>query len=98
MNDKYGFIDKKGNWVIQPLFKFVDSSFYEGLARFKLNDKVGFVDKQGNIVIQAAFLGVERFENGLAPFRLEKDSKIGFIDKQGNVIIQPLYTNAYSFR
>lgn len=98
MNDKYGFIDKKGNWVIQPLFKFVDSSFYEGLARFKLNDKVGFIDKQGNIVIQATFLGVERFENGLAPFRLEKDSKIGFIDKQGNVVIQPLYTNAYSFQ
>ena len=38
VNDKWGYIDKKGNWVIQPMFDFDYVEYYtEGLAEVREN-------------------------------------------------------------
>jgi len=46
LNGKYGFIDKKGNLVIQPVY---DNAylFPEGLALVFLNGKRGYIDTKG---------------------------------------------------
>ncbi|HEF3474383.1 TPA: WG repeat-containing protein, partial [Campylobacter coli] len=54
LNGKWGFIDKNGEFVIEPKFDGV-GNFSEGLARVELNGKYGFIDKSGKIVIEPKF-------------------------------------------
>ena len=86
VNGKYGYIDKKGNWVIQPMF---DNAFYfeDGLASVGVNQKYGFIDKKGNWVIQPMFDEAEVFVDELALVTV--NDKSGYIDKKGNWVLQP---------
>lgn len=61
INDKYGFIDKKGNIVIAPIYNFA-SSFSEGLAEVRINYKYGFIDTKGNIVISPVYDSTSSFK------------------------------------
>lgn len=81
---KEGFIDKKGNIAIQPLYDYVDF-FSEGLAAVKLNDKWGYIDTKGTMKIQTMYDGCTEFWEGLA-FVLS-GSTWSVIDKNGNVKI-----------
>ena len=47
--NKWGFIDKKGNWVLEPKFDAA-WSFSDGLALVVFNGKYYYVDKTGNYV------------------------------------------------
>ena len=78
---KAGFIDKKGNIVIQTQFEDV-SNFHEGLAAVKKNNKWGFINKEGKIIIIPQFEYVSSFDNGIAAFYNGK--QWGFINKNGN--------------
>jgi len=65
-NNKYGYIDKSGKWVIEP---FLSGAFLfneSGLAQVKLNDKWGFIDKSGEWKIEPKYLSVSPFNNGVA--------------------------------
>ncbi|MCM1989829.1 WG repeat-containing protein [Oceanirhabdus seepicola] len=83
-----GYIDKTGEWAIEPIFE--DSgSFHEGLASATLNAKVGFIDKDGSWVIKPKFSLTSHFSEGLAA--VELDCKVGMIDTSGNWVIKPKY-------
>ncbi|MCM1989833.1 WG repeat-containing protein [Oceanirhabdus seepicola] len=85
---KIGYINKKGEWVIEAIYE--DSgSFHEGLASATLNDKVGFIDKKGSWVIKPNFSLSSHFSEGLAA--VELDGKEGMINTSGNWVIQPKY-------
>jgi hypothetical protein len=53
---KWGYIDKKGNWVIMPAFDKTPAEFINGLARVVVGDeytaagKYGYIDKTGKYV------------------------------------------------
>lgn len=74
-NDKttknYGFINKKGDVVVKPIYKNANS-FSDGLAAVCVfdslnhNDKWGFIDVKGNIIIQPKYNNAIDFNNGLA--------------------------------
>ena len=81
---KEGFIDKKGNVAIQPLYDWV-GFFSEGLAPVKLNDKWGYIDTKGTMKIQTMYDACFDFWEGLA-FVLS-GSTWSVIDKKGNVKI-----------
>jgi WG containing repeat len=57
-NGKYGFLDHRGNFVIQPQFIWIDPifdnalPFSEGLAAVKLGGQWGFVDAAGKRMIR----------------------------------------------
>jgi hypothetical protein len=53
-NDKYGYIDKDGNVIIQPLFDQA-FDFSEGYARVVIGKKYGFIDKNGTIAIKPEY-------------------------------------------
>src|SRR5205814_7895132 len=53
-DEKWGFIDKKGNVVINPQFEYV-APFSEGLAAIKVGYRYGYIDKSGKIVIEPKF-------------------------------------------
>lgn len=103
--EKWGFIDKSGNKVIQPKFGHV-SIFQDGLARVKTDKegKWGFIDKTGVEIIPMKYDDAGSFEEGLASVNvglkygsegeLVSRGKTGFIDKTGKVII-PLKYDSY---
>jgi len=81
---KEGFIDKKGNVAIQPLYDWV-GFFSEGLAAVELNDKWGYIDTKGNMKIQTMYDDCFDFWEGLA--FVKSGSTWSVIDKKGNVKI-----------
>ena len=88
IKNKYGYIDKSGNVVIEPQFD-VAFDFSEGLASvsFDLKDGYGYIDKTGKLVINPQFNVAEEFLGGLA--RVTVETKYGYIDKSGKYIWEP---------
>ena len=77
--DNYGFIDKKGDFVIPE--KYDDAySFDNGVARVVKGDKWSLIDPSGNRVTSTKYSAIESFNEGLA--RVEKDDRFGFINKK----------------
>ncbi|MEO0020342.1 MAG: WG repeat-containing protein [candidate division WOR-3 bacterium] len=70
VKDKWGYIDKTGNLVINP--QFDDAwSFSEGLAVVQIGDKLGYIDKTGNLVISPQFAFASAFSEGLAAVMID---------------------------
>lgn len=84
-HDKSGYIDRKGNVVIQPQYEAA-LPFSEGLAvACPETDKCGFIDQTGRFVVPARFKIAWRFSGGLAAVKVE--DKVGYIDKTGRMVI-----------
>ena len=82
-NEKWGYIDKSGKFVIEPQFEFADD-FSEGLAIVTINDEYGFIDKSGKFVIEPQFEYASKFSDGIS--RVENNGKEFKIDTNGNVV------------
>jgi len=97
-NNKWGFKDKTGKTIINPLY-FSATDFKDGLVAVanEVNDKLvyGFINAKGDVKIQMIYEEAYSFENGLALVKL--NGKYGFIDKEGKFTIEPKYDYAYSF-
>ncbi len=93
-DNKWGFINKKGEYVIKPQFGFVNE-FSEGLAAVLKNDKYGFINKKGKMVIKPQFDSVGLFSEGLT--EVLKNDKYGFINKKGKMVIKPQFDSVGSF-
>lgn len=92
---KYGFIDTKGNVIIEPQYNF-PANFSEGLAGVFKDFNVTYINKSGEAVIITGVNGHYReFSEGLAA--VMSDGKWGFIDKTGKLVIDYQYTEAYNF-
>jgi len=64
-NGDWGFIDKKGNWVIQPVFGGL-RGFSNGLAMARRKGKWGYIDEKGIWVIEPIYDHVHPFKEGVA--------------------------------
>ena len=96
-----GFINKKGEVVIEPQEYFI-RNFHEGLAAIKKDDKLGFVNTKGEMVIEPKFDWKEtaEFSEGLASIRRDDENgdwEYGFINKKGDWKIEPEYSYAGDF-
>ena len=97
-DEKYGFINKNGDVVIEHRFEYA-RSFSDGLAAVKTKEKWGFVDRLGNMVINANYGFVNNFSEGLVGFSLSNSSrKYGYMDKTGRVVIEPQFATAFDFK
>jgi|GEM_PF-2129433 len=102
----FGFINKKGDFVIPPKFALV-GDFSEGLASAVENDKAGFIDKQGKWVIPPRFYNpgpyiiFQSFGDELAPVAVltgRAEMSWGYVDKKGKLAIQPTFADAFPFK
>jgi len=93
-DDKSGFINDKGQVIIDLVFDGV-SSFSEGLARIFVEGKVGFIDNNGNIKIKPQFDRASDFSEGFA-CAIAGD-KWGYIDASGNFVIKPQFYRCWHF-
>lgn len=92
----WGFIDVKGDWVIDPKFQSAQS-FSEGLAAVKgvHSDKWGYVDKLGKWALKPVYERATPFNEGLAAVVV--NNRWGFIDHDGKVTIPHMYQLVSSF-
>lgn len=93
---KIGFIDKTGEFVIEPQFDQA-GNFNEGLALVELNGKYGFIDKTGKFVIEPQFRDASQFFEGLAIIETI-DFKQGVIDKSGKIVFGPVDAGINPFK
>ena len=76
LNDKWGYIDRTGKFVVEPQFDRVFWFTENGWALIERNGKSGYIDRTGKIIISPQFDKVYCFaENGLAV--VELNSKLG---------------------
>jgi hypothetical protein len=94
--DRGGFIDKTGRFVIEGPY-YIRGHFSNGLARVSDHKnydpyKVGFMDNTGKFVIPPRFDRAEDFSEGLAVVQVHE--KWGYVDKTGRMIIPPRFEDA----
>lgn len=87
-DDKYGFVDKSGTWVIQPIFEWA-GSFSEGMAKVTFNDKYGYINTCGELVIEPQFEKAWNFKDGIA--LVMPNDKYGYINPYGEFVIEPQF-------
>lgn len=99
IESKYGYIDKTGTIVIDPIFSDA-RDFNDGLARVKVSGKYGFINKKGQFIIEPKFQDAEDFSEGYAIITdgTEYCPLYGFINTNGIVQIKPQFRSAKAFR
>jgi hypothetical protein len=78
-SQKWGFINTKGEFIVQPKYErwytpFIDT-FSDGMALMQLHDKYGFLDRSGALAIEAKFLEAQPFHDGVARVIIEGPCK-----------------------
>jgi len=94
LGDRYGYQDKSGMIVINPLFDEA-GEFKDGLALVKVDGDLGFIDTQGKTVVEPEWEELHPFKDDLA--RVRSEGKYGFVDRKGKVVIEPRFQNAGDF-
>lgn len=92
---KVGFINKKGQFIVEPKYQLSSGQFSEGLTVVNYENKLGFINNRGITVIEPKFNHASPFFEGLSSVNL--GSKWGFIDKTGRFIIEPKFEYAAPF-
>ncbi|WP_239004455.1 WG repeat-containing protein [Lacinutrix sp. WUR7] len=88
-NDKIGFINKTGEWIIEPTYDKV-RAFVNGLAPVSIDKQWGYINTSGKVVIPIQYRDAEIFSSdGLAP--IKKDKLWGFINTAGEQVIEDKY-------
>ena len=99
-----GFMNKNGNWVIQPQFENffyygVNSTFEvfgeNGLAMVQKNGKYGAIDKSGKTIIPFQYEELWPSHEGLMAFA--QNDKYGYLDGKGKIAIAPQFEQASGF-
>ncbi|XOK64560.1 WG repeat-containing protein [Paenibacillus elgii] len=95
LNEKWGYLDQNGRWLIEPILEDARIFGVEGMARFKKEGLWGYVDLNGEIKIQPRFEEALPFNAGLAAVRLHNG--YAYIDCMGQVVIEGPFDEAGFF-
>lgn len=90
---KVGYINKKGEWKIKPVYDD-GSSFYGGFARVFIDNKFGVIDTTGKDVLPVKCSSFRTYEDGTEIYQY--NGKYGFI-KMEHIITQPIYDYVWGF-
>ncbi|MFH0819589.1 MAG: WG repeat-containing protein [bacterium] len=72
---KWGYIDRTGKIIIEPIFSSV-KQFSDGLAAVKYKDKWGFINKEGKFVVEPQYDCVDSFSEGMAAVGYNNKSNV----------------------
>jgi len=82
-NDKFGFIDTLGNWIIKP--QYDDAlEFREGFASVCKNDSCFYINKEGSRISEFVIDEAESYKDGIAI--VKKDNVYYLINRSGQFI------------
>lgn len=86
----YGYINIKGEFVIEPQFVEAYGFVNEVASVCAANNKWGYIDKKGKYIIKPQFVYASDFYNELTVV-CSANSKWGVIDKKGKYVIKPQF-------
>ncbi|MCT4541943.1 MAG: WG repeat-containing protein [Vallitalea sp.] len=94
----YGYINKSGDWKIQPKYN-IANDFHEGFAGVGIkkdkdsNIKYGYIKKDGTYLVYPKYNYISDYSNGYAIVGIGEghDAKYGVIDKSGKIVIDIKY-------
>jgi hypothetical protein len=94
---KYGYIDLSGTFVIEPAYDFAEN-FTEGVAIVRTGENYKVINTDGTVVFDNNNT-ILPFSNGMAAYmNLKEDTLLyGYIDTNGKIIIEPSFIFADSF-
>ncbi|HEY9162860.1 MAG TPA: WG repeat-containing protein [Desulfomonilia bacterium] len=93
--EKWGYINKKGLYVINPKYDGA-RPFRGGYAPVKKGNAWGMIDKKGRLVIDYSYQDLKGFNSGLAPAK--RVGKWGFINKKNKFVLERLWLDAGEFQ
>jgi WG containing repeat len=93
-NGKYGAINSKGKWLIEPTFDSINN-FYNGFADTYKNGKQGLINTKGKLVIDYKYDFIGLVENHRVLVRTE--NHYNFADLEGNLISKIPLSDAEDF-
>jgi len=82
-NDRYGYVDTSGSWIIRPLFDDA-SDFHEGFAGVCKNDSCYFINKSGEKTSELFLEETYDYSNGIAI--VKKQNRYYLINRSGQLI------------
>ena len=92
-DNKYGFINQEGEFVIPPMYKEAEN-FSEGLAPVITNEGTkGYINVENEWVLQLVADRLYSFVGELASFT--RDRKEGIINQKGQITIEPIFDQIY---
>jgi hypothetical protein len=99
-DNKVGYIDQKGEWLIPMIYESdpftLDwGEFDKGLARIKIKGKMGIIDTSGSRIVPAIFDEIGFYDGLLFP--VKKGGKWGYADQSIKLIIPYRYEQALPF-
>ena len=86
-NERWGYIDESGKFVIKPQFENA-SQFSEGLAAVEIENMWRYIDRSGKFASQRRFSQAGSFQNNIAIVRFAGNLD-GLIDKNFKFICEP---------
>ena len=91
-----GFIDKSGNFAIEPRFDEVNH-FKEDRAVVRVGELWGVIDKSGKFILEPQKFDYifDEFYGGMLNFSVNRKS--GCLDVDGKVAIEPKFDDIYVF-
>jgi hypothetical protein len=95
LNSKFGIVDKKGNYLIEPIYDYIDTDICDGMIRVYHNGYFGFLDLELNLAIPFQYEAAEFFSDGMCIVFI--DGKCGYIDKENRLIVPAIYEKACKF-
>ncbi len=109
-NGHWGVIDKKGQWLADPIFEDIDYNYKDGLFAFYAEDKwngddvpLGIYDvNQKKVIFEPQFFDVSFRDDEWIEVEVY-DEKLGrrvekFIDRDGNEKFHSIYSSIYSWK
>ena len=94
-NGKYGFIDDKGNWVIQPKYDSLDI-FYNGYSTSFSDGKEGIINRKGILIVNHNYSFIDNVEEKIALVMDEKD-RVNFVTTKGQLISKNYFHDGENF-
>lgn len=82
-DDKYGFIDTLGRWIIKPMYDDA-LPFSEGFSAVCRNDSCFYINKEGNRNTEFYYEETESYRNGLAI--VKKQNAWYLVNRSGQLI------------
>lgn len=86
--NRFGYIDKKGKWVIEPKYDTAEN-FENGIASVAINDKYGYVNKKGEAIIPCIYDEYGGYLVNDSTIEIEKDGVKYFFTIEGKPTEKP---------
>lgn len=93
---KYGFINEKGELIIEPQYDEAFYFFNDSFCYAKIGERNGVINTKGDFVteLDSSIIWVYQFRKGEAVYRA-KNGKLGIITNLGDNILPAIYKNIW---